>query len=125
VIWSPSRILDNFLVYRELDKPFPPGEKKRATKKKDRRPARPGEPYPRPDGTGEIYSPTTPQSINFTATPTPSDTERQLIGSLIDSYSFKLNGLMKKTMSVMVQGVTYHLVSYYSVDDVKRSISST
>src|ERR1700753_3074783 len=33
VTWSPSRILGNFLVYRELDKPFPPGEKKRAMKK--------------------------------------------------------------------------------------------
>ena len=33
VPWSPSRILGNFLIYRELEKPFPPGEKKRATKK--------------------------------------------------------------------------------------------
>jgi Gti1/Pac2 family transcription factor len=122
VKWSPSRILDNFFVYRELDKPFPPGEKKRATKKKDRRPARPGEPYPRPDGTGETYSPTTPQPTSFTATPTPSDAERQLIGSLVDSYGFKLNGLVKKTMSVVVQGVTYHLISYYNVDDAKGSL---
>ncbi|KAK5279304.1 Global transcription regulator sge1, partial [Cryomyces antarcticus] len=28
VAWSPSRILGNFLIYRELEKPFPPGEKK-------------------------------------------------------------------------------------------------
>jgi hypothetical protein len=28
VPWSPSRILGNFLVYRELERPFPPGEKK-------------------------------------------------------------------------------------------------
>jgi hypothetical protein len=34
VTWSPSRILGNFLIYRELDKPFPPGEKKRAIKRK-------------------------------------------------------------------------------------------
>jgi Gti1/Pac2 family transcription factor len=122
VTWSPSRILGNFLVYRELDKPFPPGEKKRAVKKKDRRPARPGEPYPRPDSTGESYSPTVPQSTSFTATPTPTDTERQLIGSLIDSYGFKPNGLVKKTMSVTVQGVTHHLVSYYNMDDVKRGL---
>lgn len=49
VTWSPSRILGNFLVYRELDKPFPPGEKKRAMKKGNRLPvqaSRPGEPYP-------------------------------------------------------------------------------
>jgi Gti1/Pac2 family transcription factor len=98
VTWSPSRILGNFLVYRELDKPFPPGEKKRATRKKDRRPVRPGEPLPRPDGTGEAYSPTTPQLTSFTATPAPSDAERQLIGSLVDSYGFKSNGLVRRSL---------------------------
>jgi hypothetical protein len=122
VTWSPSRILGNFLVYRELDKPFPPGEKKRAKKKSTRHPTRPGEPYARPDSTGESYSPTTPQSTSFTNTPTPSDAERQLIGSLIDSYGFKPNGLVKKTMSVTVQGVTHHLVSYYNMDDVKNGL---
>ena len=45
VAWSPSRILGNFLIYRELEKPFPPGEKKRAMKRK--RTSLPGEPYPR------------------------------------------------------------------------------
>ena len=122
VTWSPSRILGNFLVYRELDKPFPPGEKKRAVKKNQRRTTRPGEPYPRPDNTGESYSPTTSQSASFTNAPTPSDAERQLIGSLIDSYGFKPNGLVKKTMSVTVQGVTHHLVSYYNMDDVKDGL---
>ena len=29
---------------------------------------------------------------------------------------------MKKTMSVTVMGVTHHLVSYYSVEDVMRGI---
>lgn len=119
VTWSPSRILGNFLVYRELDKPFPPGEKKRAMKKNNRRATRPGDPYPRPDTNGGSYSPTTPQSNNnFGNAATPTDAERQLIGSLIDSYGFKPNGLVKKTMSVTVQGVTHHLVSYYNMDDV-------
>lgn len=115
VTWSPSRILGNFLVYRELDKPFPPGEKKRAMKK-NRRPTRPGEPYPRPEGDGQ-YSPTLTNS-NFDGSRAPSEMERSLIGSLIDSYGFKENGLVKKTMSVTVQGVTHHLVSYYNVQDV-------
>ena len=120
VTWSPSRILGNFLVYRELDKPFPPGEKKRAMKKNGRvRPARPGEPYPRPDANGHhTYSPTTPASNSFAPDRTPNDMERSLIGSLVDSYGFKSDGLVKKTMSVTVQGVTHHLVSYYSVSDV-------
>jgi hypothetical protein len=33
VVWSPSPISGNFLIYRELDKPFPPG-KKHAIKQK-------------------------------------------------------------------------------------------
>lgn len=116
VTWSPSRILGNFLVYRELDKPFPPGEKKRAMKK-NRRPPRPGEPYSRPEGSDGQYSPTMSTS-NFDSNRTPTEVERSLIGSLIDSYGFKENGLVKKTMSVTVQGVTHHLVSYYNVQDV-------
>lgn len=34
VTWSPSRIMGNFLVYRELKEPFPAGEKKKAKKRK-------------------------------------------------------------------------------------------
>jgi hypothetical protein len=34
VTWSPSRIMGNFLVYRELSEPFPAGEKKKAKKRK-------------------------------------------------------------------------------------------
>ncbi|KHN97681.1 Gti1/Pac2 family protein [Metarhizium album ARSEF 1941] len=45
------------------------------------------------------------------------DTERALIGSLIDSYPFKPGGLVKKTISINYNGVPHHLVSYYNVDD--------
>ncbi|KAJ5205471.1 Gluconate transport inducer 1/Pac2 [Penicillium cf. griseofulvum] len=125
VTWSPSRILGNFLVYRELDKPFPPGEKKRAMKKATRRPVpagRPGEPYPRHDSS-QGYSPTSPGSGPFTDRSShQSELERALVGSLVDSYGFKDSGLVKKTMSVTVLGVTHHLVSYYSVEDVMRGI---
>jgi Gti1/Pac2 family len=98
---------------------FPPGDKKKATRKKDRHPARPGAPYSRPDRTGEPYSPpdstgeayslTTPQPTSFITTSPPSDAEWQLVGSLVDSYNFKSNGLVKKTISVTVQGVTHPL----------------
>lgn len=126
VTWSPSRILGNFLVYRELDKPFPPGEKKRAMKKGSRRPGqstRPGEPYPRPDSNGQSYSPSTSSSGPFGDRPS-SEVERALVGSLVDSYGFKDSGLVKKTMSVTVSGVTHHLVSYYSVEDVLKGVLS-
>lgn len=117
VTWSPSRILGNFLVYRELDKPFPPGEKKRAMKKQQRRPSRPGEPYNRLDGSFSDGSQSSAYGGN-SGDRTASEVERQLIGSLVDSYGFKQEGLVKKTMSVTVQGVTHHLVSYYNVNDV-------
>jgi len=49
------------------------------------------------------------------------ETERSLIGSLVDSYGFKEEGLVKKTVSVTVGGVSHHLVSYYTVADVMNN----
>lgn len=114
VTWSPSRILGNFLIYRELDKPFPPGEKKRAMKKQNRR-----QPYPmsRNDHNGGTYSPT--NTTSGMGSERANNDERALIGSLVDSYGFKSDGLVKKTMSVTVSGVTHHLVSYYKCNKVQ------
>ena len=117
VTWSPSRILGNFLVYRELDKPFPPGEKKRAMKKATRRPmptGRPGEPYARHDS--QSYSPTSPSQA-FPDRP-QSELERALVGSLVDSYGFKDSGLVKKTMSVTVMGITCLLYTSDAADEM-------
>ena len=132
VAWSPSRILGNFLIYRELEKPFPPGEKKRAMKRK--RSSLPGEPYPRHDSeeieSAEQITPITPPSPNVSAeakSDVPSsdqdkELERSLIGSLVDSYGFRPDGLVKKTMSISVNGISHHMVSYYKVDDVKNNV---
>ncbi|KAI4148145.1 MAG: hypothetical protein LQ340_005216 [Diploschistes diacapsis] len=124
VPWSPSRILGNFLVYRELVKPFPPGEKKRAQKRaKNARVSKPGEPYPRRSSGEEQQQQqqqqqpsgaTNRQEANFDS----RDSERALIGSLVDSYGFKEGGLVKKTMSVNLNGIHHHLVSYYNIEDV-------
>ena len=125
VSWSPSRILGNFLIYRELDKPFKPGEKKRAMKKRT--------------VDGNLKSETTTagaDSYNTNSHQAPSsrssslssnnsganatqnrDAERALIGSLVDSYQFKEGGLIKKTISILYQGVHHHMVSYYSIED--------
>ncbi|ROT38835.1 hypothetical protein SODALDRAFT_344640 [Sodiomyces alkalinus F11] len=128
VSWSPSRILGNHLLYRELDQPFPPGEKKRAAKKPKK-------------GNGGITKRGSPPSQNLTnsslahqhhvaaavdGTGSQShlsqearrNAERALIGSLVDSYAFKQGGLVKKTISISYRGVPHHLVSYYTVDDV-------
>jgi len=124
VPWSPSRILGNFLLYRELDKPFQPGEKKRAMKKT------------KVEGgvTKPVANPATSRSSSMSSygTSMPSnsslssyenggtgrDSERALVGSLVDSYQFKSDGLIKKTISVSYRGVQHHLVSYYNIDDV-------
>lgn len=130
VAWSPSRILGNFLIYRELDKPFPPGEKKRAMKRK-RSSQEPEGRRDSEENEAPEYNrlpPTPPSPANPTdnksAVPGAQDNdkemERQLIGSLVDSYGFRANGLVKKTMSISLNGVSHHLVSYYTVEDVKQ-----
>lgn len=115
--WSPSRILNNFVIYRELHAPFSQGEKKRATKK------------PKKANDSIVKSKSTSESsINGILThhaaaqaaggSTGSDLERQVYGSLIDSYDFKEDGLMKKTISINYRGAPHHLVSYYTADDL-------
>lgn len=104
--WSPSRILGNYLIYRELDKNFPPGDKKRAIKRK-----RDGKPELQQNGHTNISG--TPTSLN-------DERERALLGSLIDSYPFKEGGLIKKTISIKWNNVMHHLVSYYSLEDARN-----
>ncbi|GJJ74584.1 Gti1/Pac2 family transcription factor [Entomortierella parvispora] len=94
LVWSPSRILGNFLVYRELDK--------RNSGKKDASPI---------DRASRCSSSDPETAIE-------KNKERALVGSLTNSYRFKKNGLIKKTMSIVVNGVPQHLISYYSKDDV-------
>ncbi|KAF9924186.1 hypothetical protein FBU30_005804 [Linnemannia zychae] len=94
LVWSPSRILGNFLVYRELDK--------RNSGKKDASPI---------DRASRASS-----SDNETAI--EKNKERALVGSLTNSYRFKKNGLIKKTLSIVVNGVSQHMISYYSKEDV-------
>ncbi|KAJ5033510.1 uncharacterized protein L3040_008625 [Drepanopeziza brunnea f. sp. 'multigermtubi'] len=129
VPWSPSRILGNFLVYRELERPFPPGEKKRAMKRSKRSPgiSKP-DPIGSSHGMSTGYSPASAAAANFDSQNPNSlskETERSLIGSLVDSYGFKEEGLVKKTVSVTVGGVSHHLVSYYTVADVMNSKFTT
>ncbi|KAF2811059.1 uncharacterized protein BDZ99DRAFT_352991, partial [Mytilinidion resinicola] len=93
--WSPSRIMGNFLIYRELEKPFPPGEKKRAVKRKR----------------------STDEGSDSDNKAKVKAEQRRILGSLVDSYGFKDGGLVKKTMSIKYKGTTHHIISYYSVED--------
>lgn len=99
ITWSPSRIMGNFLVYRELRDGHQPGEKKRAAKKRKR-------------GSEDLTIPDPSAK---------SEEDRQLIGSLsLDAYNFKPGGLAKKTLSVELRGIRHHIISYYRVEDVKN-----
>ncbi|KAH9172530.1 Gti1/Pac2 family-domain-containing protein [Lactarius sanguifluus] len=46
--------------------------------------------------------------------------ERSLVGSLTNSYKFKNGGMMKKTFSLTISGVSQHLISYYKIEDVEQ-----
>ena len=109
--WSPSRILNNFLVYRELDKAFAPGEKKKATKRPKRY-----SPYDRNSPGRHQHSLNETEEI-FVADASRKltrDEERRLVGSLNDSYHFKVDGLIKKTFSITFHDHVYHVVWYFS-----------
>ncbi|KAF1933376.1 uncharacterized protein M421DRAFT_195495 [Didymella exigua CBS 183.55] len=138
VHWSPSRVMNNCLIYRQLMRALKPEEKKTAlnpscgTKRKRKETAgtsitkngdnvnNSDDEYENPslegsfsgehDSAGKVYA-------NFAQNLTP-DQQRRFCGSLIDSYEFKEGGLMKKTISVKYQGTHHHVISYYSLEDV-------
>jgi hypothetical protein len=129
VHWSPSRVMNNCLIYRQLVRALKPEEKKTAlnpscgTKRKRKESAGPAvtktgdnisedeyEGALDDDATGKVYA-------NFAQSLSP-DQQRRFCGSLIDSYEFKEGGLMKKTISVKYQGTHHHVISYYSLEDV-------
>ncbi|KAH8909587.1 hypothetical protein BR93DRAFT_935317 [Coniochaeta sp. PMI_546] len=128
VNWSPSRILGNFLIYRETEQGFPGDGAKKTALKRNR-----GSISGKPSGIRKNRSPPSamPAALysSYPAVSQPGNygmaenelcnmEERDLYGSLIDSYPFKAGGLVKKTITVTVDGVPHHLVSYYKAEDV-------
>lgn len=115
VSWSPSRILGNFLVYRQLEKPFTAGVRRINARRSRRR----SYPYQR---CGEGVSPTTANSMLRSRS---QNAEFSLVGSLVDSDKFKKDGLVKKTISVPYKSSIYHLISYYCPADVLNGLLKT
>ena len=112
--WSPSRILTNFLIYRELVQPFPPGEKKKAIKKgKSNGTANAGVDSAGPSSQHDD------EDSEPEIDPDPNNELRPYVGSLIDSYNFKPGGLVKKTISLTYKNMAHHLVAYYTVEDAR------
>ena len=132
--WSPSRILGNFLLYRETDKrgaghrgaraePPPETVNEHSQYNVDGQRLE-GQSLSRPKGESGTLS-------------LDRQRERVLVGSLTNSYKFKTDGLMKKvgprclltpffsrpswqTFSLTIRGVSQHLISYYKIEDVEQ-----
>ncbi|KAF9265002.1 hypothetical protein L218DRAFT_1076007 [Marasmius fiardii PR-910] len=105
--WSPSRILGNFLLYRETDKK----SNNRGVKA---------------NGSGGDSSDVGEEGTSLSRPKDGSQLgierqrERNLMGSLTNNPKFKSDGLMKKTFSLTIGGVAQHLISYYRVEDVEN-----
>ncbi|KAJ9634918.1 Gluconate transport-inducing protein required for gluconate-H+ symport [Coniosporium tulheliwenetii] len=115
IIWSPSRIMGNFLIYRQLNQPFDAGEKKRTLKRRRTD-------IGTTDGIANLdLSPRLMhRGYNTMMSQMVTEEDRKFIGSLTDSYDFKKGGLVKKTTAVKYQNATHHVVNYYSLDDAKQ-----
>lgn len=93
LLWSPSRIVGNFLVYREINE----RTSSRGHKKV----------YPTDDPTSRaIAHRSSPEHIGY-----------KTGGS--DQGTFKPGGLIKKTITVTIEGSDLHLISYYTSEDIR------
>lgn len=104
IVWSPSRILGNFLIYRELENRESNTDKRRLLQKNQ---------FNNGYNNGENVDTDVRQDSAV-----ERNRERALVGSLTTSYNFKKGGLIKKTMSIIVNGSAQHLISYYTKEDV-------
>ncbi|CAO3596518.1 unnamed protein product [Absidia cylindrospora] len=105
LVWSPSRILGNFLIYRELEKRN--GEKRLSVSDQRQR-----------SYSVDVSSTIAAAGGGNGGLTTDRAKEKRLVGSLSDVYNFKVDGLIKKTMSIVVNGSTQHLISYYHPQDI-------
>lgn len=105
LVWSPSRIMGNFLIYRELQ------DKKLMRTHIDAGAMPFGKQDTAKNTGGYVIAPDLLRRQQ----------EKALVGSLKTSFKFKRNGLIKKSMSLIVDGVQQHIISYYSKEDVLSS----
>lgn len=124
VPWSPSRILTNFLIYRQLNDSLPQSEKKVVKKRGGRLPTV-NDPNTRSASisrTNKNTSRSFPDLLGVQIKRKDSHTRnsnRGLVGSLVDSYDFREHGLLKRTITVILNNKPCHMVAYYSVNDAE------
>ncbi|CAE6433919.1 hypothetical protein ACGC1H_001462 [Rhizoctonia solani] len=105
LVWSPSRIIGNYLVYREM-------------KEREPRPtSRAGAALPpQPASARSLVRPRMDSSLE------QSEAERKrkeqlYVGSLTHNERFKPDGLVKRTFSLMTEGKHIHVICYYTYED--------
>ncbi|KAJ3760128.1 Gti1/Pac2 family-domain-containing protein [Lentinula raphanica] len=100
LLWSPSRIVGNFLVYREINE--------RASSRGTHKKTYTGE----ESRNSSIHRNSPGISSGY-----KSSTSTQ---SASDQGTFKPNGLIKKTITVTIEGSDLHLISYYTSEDIRN-----
>ena len=130
-LWSPSRILGNFLIYRELEKKIPAKLANPEVVIEDIRPVSalgiesfnnwwsmtgPPNPLYEQDLLGLIVD-FTPPVIPTNAPVLQSQMKPRLLNNHKGRYIFAPGGLIKKTISASIDGHVHHLICYYSAHD--------
>ncbi|KAF5359146.1 hypothetical protein D9756_002986 [Leucocoprinus leucothites] len=102
LLWSPSRIVGNFLVYREINE----RSSSRSGHKK---------PYPQDDPSGRnLARRSSPDQLSYKSLTNGHSSN--------DQGTFKPNGLIKKTITVTIEGSDLHLISYYTSEDIRSGL---
>lgn len=112
VSWSPSRIANKFLIYKEVDKDNSSSIGKRKTSSRIKLPP--------------LVKSSTNQDSSESNSNSKSDSSSPSASSLRSVHPLKYTGLVKKTISVSLKRPPYnyyenfHIVSYYTTEDVKQ-----
>ncbi|KAG6853724.1 hypothetical protein C0991_001962 [Blastosporella zonata] len=104
LLWSPSRIVGNFLVYREINE----RTSSRGSNKKS---------YPLDVPTRGLAGRRGSPDHSLVAFGNSSRLVQSHGSS--DPGAFKINGLIKKTITVTIEGSDLHLISYYTSEDIR------
>jgi len=112
VSWSPSRIANKFLIYKELDKDNPSSIARRKASSRIKLPP--------------LVKTNVGQDLSDNTSTSKSDSNSPS-SSLRSVHPLKYTGLVKKTISVTLKRPPYnyyenfHIVSYYTTEDVKQN----
>ncbi|KAF9072585.1 Gti1/Pac2 family-domain-containing protein [Rhodocollybia butyracea] len=100
LLWSPSRIVGNFLVYREINE--------RASSRGSQKKTYTGD---------ESRNVPVHRNSPGLSSGYKGSSSAQSGG---DQGTFKPNGLIKKTITVTIEGSDLHLISYYTSEDIRN-----